>query len=959
MKYMLSLLLVLGIMAPAGAKALIGPQLEQILQASRAEEQVEVLIIMKDQSDEEYLALIAKDLPRREQRYPVVNELKRLSAATQTPVMDLLANANRSAQASEIQSFWIVNAVYCRATPAVIEAVAGIGSVEYLESPYFVCDNILLVEGKPVPAPPSRSVEWNVIKVAADSCWALGFKGQGIIVGHIDTGCNYNHMDLRNHMWTDTNYPLHGWNFESNTNDPMDISGHGTHTAGTVASDGSAGDSCGMAPQCSVMVCRVRTSIAYPMPDTIAEKNVLDAMQFVISPPNSPTHGADLVTMSLGWYVAWTPRRSLWRKGVTNVALAGMPFFIAAGNERGSTYCPTPYNLRCPGDVPPPWHHASEAAGRLAGAISIAATDNADALASFSSTGPSCWEDAMWYWDYPWRPGSGILKPDIAAPGVNITSCDYSSTNGYLSGWSGTSMATPCVAGCAAVLLSKNPNLTVTQIDSIMQLTSLDLGTAGKDTLFGSGRIRVRQAINITPAAGSLPELHLADKGTAILDPGPTGNGNAYFDPSETATLVDTLVNLGNGAATTVTGVLRTANARITIIDSLASYGTINGKSRANNSGNPFIIKADTLINLGNIVTFTLALTAGSYTKTLNFDVRMGSVTGPDSFGYYMLDNTDTLYTEAPVYTWAEINSSHGGSGTSLGAGGSLVTVQTALPFVFRHFSRRTAASSNISICANGWFCPGTQTITVHYNSNLPKIVDYGNQTTVPDHIAIFWDTLNTASPASWWYYNDAANHRFIVEWDSAFGTLANARVFEAIIYDTTTAGRFGCNDIVLQYKYVTEPTSCTVGQQDTLKKYGWTYLFNKIYDDGAQPLVAGRAIKFTTKIPKMKNWLVPVQEFESFPEMGSRSVVISPNPSRQRVGIFYNINANGRAALKVYNTAGQLVRTLFDEYKTAGVYSLRWNGTDDHNRTVASGVYFYSLEANGKSSATRGVLVR
>jgi hypothetical protein len=324
-----------------------------------------------------------------------------------------------------------------------------------------------------------------------------------------------------------------------------------------------------------------------------------------------------------------------------------------------------------------------------------------------------------------------------------------------------------------------------------------------------------------------------------------------------------------------------------------------------------------------------------------------------------MLDNTDTLYTEAPVYNWVEINSSHGGSGTSLGAGGGNVTVQTALPFTFRHFTRRIGSGTNISICTNGWFCPGAQTVTIQHNSYLPKVVDYGSQVTVPNHIAVYWDTLNSTSPASWWYYNDATNHRFVVEWDSVRGALGNAQVFEAIIYDTTTAGRFGCNDIVLQYKNVLQPTSNTVGQQDSLKKSGWTYLFNKIYDDGAEPLVPGRAIKFTTKIPKMINWLVPVQEFESYPEMGTRSIVISPNPGRQRVGIFYNITAPGRASLKVYNTAGQLVRTLFDGYKDAGVYTLRWNGADDHNRIVPSGVYFYSLDSGGKSFATRGVLVK
>lgn len=962
MRYTVLALFVLGVFVPIQAKAMIGPQLEQILKNTRRNEQVEILVVMKDQSDEEYLALLARDLPRREQRYPVMAQLKALSEISQKPVMNVLEAAQRDQQVSDISSLWIVNAVYCKATPEAVAQVAELASVEYIESPYIICENVLLVDGEPVEfkGDPSRTVEWNVRKVGADTCWTAGYKGSGVIVGIIDTGCNYNHMDLRNHMWTDPAYPLHGWNFELNTNDPMDAAGHGTHCSGTICSDGSAGDSCGMAPLCSLMVCRVRTSIAYPMPDTISEKNLLDAIQFVISPPAAPTHGADLISMSLGWYVAWTPRRSLWRKCVTNVALAGMPYFIAAGNERGSSTCPTPYNLRCPGDVPPPWHHPAEVKGRLGGAISVAATDNTDALASFSSTGPSCWETAQWYWDYGWRPGAGILKPDIAAPGVSIVSCSYASTNGYTT-MSGTSMATPCMTGCAALLLSKNPNLTVAQVDSILQFTALDLGTAGKDTMYGAGRVRVYQAINQVPASGSGPYFMLAEQdGYVVQDPAPTGNANSFFDPSETITLIDTIVNTGSGSAANVTGILRTTNPHITIIDSLASYGTIAAKARGNNAGNPFVLRADTLINLGDTVRYTLVLSAGSYTQSLTFLVKMGSVGGPDSFGYYMLDNLDTLYTEAPTYNWVEINSTHGGPGTSLGTGGSNVTVQVALPMTFRHYGRRIGSGTNISVCSNGWFCPGTQTVTVAHNSMLPKIVDYGNQLTVPNHIAVFWDTLNTASPASWWYYNDAANRRFIVEWDSASGALGNRRVFEAIIYDTTTAGRFGCNDIVCQYKIVTEPTSCTIGQQDSLKIVGLTYLFNKLfYETGSLPVENGRAIKFTTKIPRMRHWIVPVAEFDNIPDMGSRRLVVAPNPSRNRVTFFYNVTQRSRMALRVYNTTGQLVTTVFDEVKTPGVYTGSWNGRDDKGRMAAAGIYFYRLESADQSTTTRGVLIR
>jgi subtilisin family serine protease len=934
-----------------------GPQLQEKMLGVQNDESIEIMIVMNEQSNEEYLAQITKDLPRREKRYAVIEELKKLSSRTQSQVLSFLDTERKNGNASEITSFWIINAVCCKAKPSVIEALSGIEGIAYLETSDIISKNVLLTVGEPVPVDElSRTVEWNVIKVAADSCWQLGYKGQGVIVGLIDTGCNYNHLDLRDHMWIDANYPYYGWNFELGNNNPIDVAGHGTHCSGTIGSDGSAGDSCGMSPQCSLMVCRVRTNIAYPMPDTISEKNVLDAMQFVIAPPLSPTHGADVVSMSLGWYMAWTPRRSVWRKGVTNVALAGIPYFIAAGNERGSSYCPLPYNLRCPGDAPGPWHHPSEAKGRLGGAISIAATDNTDALASFSSTGPSCWEDAPWYWDYPWRPGPGLLKPDIAAPGVNIVSCLYSNNSGYTT-MSGTSMATPCCAGVAALLLSKNPNLTVAQIDSIMQFTALDLGTAGKDTLFGAGRIRARLAIDNTPA-GSAIDLRLGDYGTAVLDPAPTGNGNAYFDPSETITLVDTLVNLGSAPATGVTGILRTTNADITIVDSMSSYGDISTDARGNNSADPFVLRADTLINIGTLVPFDLVVSSGAYTRTLNFQLRMGSVCGPDSAGYFMIDDADSFYTEAPVYNWIEINPSYGGPGTTIGAGGVMTTLRVRSPFTVRHYTKRISSADSISVCSNGWIAIGRSTLTIQHNSGLPKRVDYGNQTSVPNMIAAYWDTLSTASPASWWYYNDAMNHRFVIQCDSLSGP-AGYPFFQYVIYDTTAAGPGGQNDIIIQYKKAANPYSCTVGHQDSTKAYGWTYLFNTMYDNGASPLANGRAVKITTKQPRMKQWIVSIDEFKSLPDMGSRLVVLRPVPFRGSVSIFYNITAAGRSSLKIYNTAGQLVKTLFAGYADRGVSTRRWNGLDDQGRAVSSGIYFFTLETGSKEFTVRGILLK
>jgi len=95
----------------------------------------------------------------------------------------------------------------------------------------------------------------------------------------------------------------------------------------------------------------------------------------------------------------------------------------------------------------------------------------------------------------------GLIDPDISAPGVCITSLDYSSDDKYVGGpmWSGTSMATPHVAGAMALMLSKNSGLAQAIMDSILEMTSVDYGFSGKDTDYGAGRLDCYEAFIATP----------------------------------------------------------------------------------------------------------------------------------------------------------------------------------------------------------------------------------------------------------------------------------------------------------------------------------------------------------------------------------------------------------------------------------------------------------------------------
>jgi subtilisin family serine protease len=536
----LVLLLVLAGIAGLQAEALIGPDLHGLLTDTRDGRQVPVNIILRDQLDNPRIEARCAGLNKAKRWKLVTTELKRLATRSQRDLLKSLRDLEVRGQASGIEPLWIVNGIHCHLSSEAVAALAARNDINYLEHSLVYSPDPLcitpetyrkMVKGN--VSVPTDALEWNVRLVGADSVWnQLGYTGDSVIVGHIDTGCNYNHLDLAGHMWTDTAYPHNGWNFESNNNDPMDIQGHGTHTAGTVSSNGTAGDTCGIAPKSRVMTCRVRTTA-----DSTAEEQCFQAMQFCVAPPLSPEHHAQAITMSLGWYISWNPRQATWRQCVGNVATAGLPYLIAAGNERGSF--PPPNDLRCPGNVPGPWRHPADTiAGGNGGCISIAATTSSDNIASFSSMGPVSWGSVAPYNDYVYPPG--LIHPDVGAPGENITSCAYSSNTGYLSGWSGTSMATPCVAGIVALMLEKNPELLPWEVDSILQMTVKPLGAQPKNNDFGTGRVSAFAAVMATPFPGPMHDVAVE----AILSPSDTVDSAATLTPRVV------VANLGNETET-------------------------------------------------------------------------------------------------------------------------------------------------------------------------------------------------------------------------------------------------------------------------------------------------------------------------------------------------------------------------------------------------------------------------
>ncbi|MBR4838720.1 MAG: S8 family peptidase [Bacteroidales bacterium] len=459
--------------------------------ANHSDGRIKINIVLKSQSDVTALSRMADAFPTKaERRDFVVNTLKRQAKESQYDLLNYLNALETNGVVDEIRPLWIVNSVSCMAEAMLLDEIAQRDDVLVVyQCVEFRClDDDEMI---PVERGDGREIAENLLKVNADKVWELGYTGEDVLIAVIDTGVNLEHADLQGRLWDGgAEYPNHGYDFYSHDNDPSDGRGHGTHVAGTIVGTGASGTQTGVAPGAKIMALKVFND------DELTETTMwVEAMQFAVE------HGADILNMSLGQPMPDAAVKLMMRQACDNTLAAGVVAAVCAGNVRQmQSMIPIPYNIYSPGDCPPPHLHEDQLvnAGGTSCVVCVGAVDFNDAIAAFSSVGPSVWTDVAQYNDYPYSSGSsaniGLIRPDVSAPGVNIKSLDYSNNSGYCLK-NGTSMATPCVAGTMALMLSKDHELTPAQLDEILERTAISLSTH-KSNDFGSGRIDALAAVN-------------------------------------------------------------------------------------------------------------------------------------------------------------------------------------------------------------------------------------------------------------------------------------------------------------------------------------------------------------------------------------------------------------------------------------------------------------------------------
>lgn len=453
--------------------------------------------------------------------------------------------------------------------------------------------------------------------------------------------------------------------------------------------------------------------------------------------------------------------------------------------------------------------------------------------------------------------------------------------------------------------------------------------------------------------------------------------------PGETITLSLTLRNDGTIAATGVLAELDAVEPGIvTVLDSTAAYGTLAaGASAAGES--QFRLRVEEGIAHGQAANLRVSYrTTEGYSGETVFALPIGETDhtaplGPDAYGYWIYDNSDTDYpASAPLYEWVEISPTFGGGGTALVLDDNPNddndpngTAVVELPFTFRFYGQDY---TRLKVADNGWVSFDTRRAYDFYNWSLPST--YGNMA----RLAVFWDNLSPGKRDAQgrpvgdgvYYWHDAANHRFIVEWSRIGNTdqpatppnpsrfFNDLQTFQVILldpayYPTAT----GDGAVLYQYKQIANVDYgrmyASVGLENEHGDVGLEYTYSNVYAPQAAPLSPGLALRLTTQPPDYQPFRLA--GFRAEPAGKGLALSWVPVDERPRSGWqVYRADESGRflpvSVVPLEGGARGFVDAAADP---ARAWQYRLGSTDPVGRETLLGPFLYEPVVGGGQAAT------
>jgi uncharacterized repeat protein (TIGR01451 family) len=591
--------------APPPPRSPLDPALARALSRAGPDDVIPAIVVLREQAALTPTPAASGGLGGEGvRRALLVADLQALADRTQAPLRAYLESEQAAGRVESYTPFWIFNGIAVRAHPDVIRTLAARPDVALIRLDryrrYLALTSTPGPSGHPLPlsrgageGEGGRGVrvraEWNLSLIRAPEVWAtLGISGTGAVVAGMDTGVDWLHPALQTNY---RGYNPHGparhrgnW-YDPVTGSlyPIDDHGHGTHTLGTAVGH----DGIGVAPGARWIGVKVLDRYGYGYDSWIHA-----GFQWLLAPDGDPSLAPDVVNCSWG---DENGASTEFQADLRALRAAGIFVVFANGNSG-----PGPGTVISPASLPE--------------AFAVGASDSEDRVANFSSRGPSPW---------------GEVRPHVVAPGVSVLSALPGGIYGTMSG---TSMATPHVAGLVALLRAVSPTVTITDVARIITATAVPLSTTVPNNDSGWGRVDAFAAVSLLMNAGVVQgTVTRAGDGAPIPDAtvsasphGGGGGGSATTDASGRYLLplapgpYDLTARAFGYAPAVRYGVVITTGAVVTADFALTALptGTLQVRVADGATGAPVTatvaVLETPLTATGSLVTF--ALPAGDYT---------------------------------------------------------------------------------------------------------------------------------------------------------------------------------------------------------------------------------------------------------------------------------------------------------------------------------------------------------
>jgi len=918
-------------------------------QNAESDSMVRVILFAEDDdlslSPNKIASLKAIDFKTRHKM--VINNLKEKNSNLLESIYAQITNISPGVQ---VKRFWIASALAFEIPLSKIDELTRIpgvvsiiedGAVEYIKP----------VETMPSALKTNGSYS-HLEAMNIPSLWAMGLDGTGRLICNFDTGVDGEHPALQSKWRGNSALASASWFAPHQSGvTPLDAVGHGTQTMGIMVGS-TATDTIGVAPGAEWMGAAVIDQ-GQTLSNTISD--ILSAFEWVVDPDGNPETVDDMPDVILNsWGIPTSimePCDETFFQVIDNVEAAGIVTIFAAGNEG-----PTPYSLRLP---------ANSASSPL-NSFAVGAIDHSTNLvASFSSRGPSSCD-------------SSTIKPEVVAPGVGI----YTTAKGGGYRYStGTSMSAPIVAGLVTLMRQYNPEATVEEIKSALIESATDLGYPGEDNDYGHGLPDAAKALALLPRPTS-PEIRIS--ATIIGDDG-------IADPEETFDLFIRLSAVAN-SFDSLTGYLLCSDPRVNILDNQAPFIFPPNSVQSANVP-PFIINVNNQILHGEVIPFRLAIDL-PYSipyDTLSFNLTVGTPPNGNMFTH-ISSSVEMTVSDFGQYGMAE-NSIYPAGGRGFRYLGSENLLYEAGIIIGRN-SLQLASSIRDSLgrADQSDFSPISE-ITVDYSASSEG---YRTNAEYIDSKADIQIPITIGQSIT--SYNDPGEDQFLIirhflknnsgepitdlffaffsDFDLSqagdqIGILGENNLFYQMS-DQYTVGVMPLTDINGVLAIDNGNQKINISNQE---KFG--YLNHAGIDvNSSEPGDYMSVLSFgpyniqpndSVEVALVIAVGVSLSEVQFFVNLGAEryfgytdienqaNVLPAdfqlgqnyPNPFNPSTSISFQINRATHARLSVINILGQEVAVIFDEYTQSGNHTVRWDGVDNNNSKVASGIYFYRLETD------------